>query len=103
MGLSCGQELTSLLGLILLIACKIAELGAKGERDLKPNGAFLRSGKLCSIKSLMTLHNLSADPLAPKIESVVSIFRISLHVSPTTNQPPIRPNISANIWLMRMF
>ena len=31
-------------------------------------------------KSLTTLHYLSADPLAPKIESLVSTPRISLHV-----------------------
>jgi hypothetical protein len=31
-------------------------------------------------ESLATLHNLSADPLGPKIESLVSTPRISLHV-----------------------
>jgi hypothetical protein len=43
--------LSSLLGLILSIAHEIAEVGATGEEDTKPNGAFLRSGKtLISLK-----------------------------------------------------
>jgi hypothetical protein len=48
-------------------------------------------------------------PWSIKFDRILPSFLSTTHVtsppipSPTTNQPPIRPNISTNIWQMRTF
>jgi hypothetical protein len=52
----------------------------RGKETQNQMGLFCGQENSVLFKSLATLHNLSADPLAPKIESLVSTPCISLHV-----------------------